>query len=77
MNIQVFREVEMPTDLTGGEYSTAEIGIYIDPHLPIRTQRLLVIHSIIENYCRSWAHDKVEELCEFIEDGIDQVEGIE
>lgn len=73
MNIQIIKDTEMPTDLTGGEYSSANIDIYVDSDLDIRTQRLLVIHSVIENYCRSWVHSKVEELEGFIGEALDQL----
>ena len=77
MNIQIKRDATMPTDLTGGEFGVSTLKIYVDPALPIRTQRILVIHSIIENYNRGIPHDKVEELCEFIEGGLDMLEEIE
>ena len=76
MNIKLFREAGIPTHLTGGEYATADINIYIDPTLDIREQRILVIHTVIENYNRSMPHDKVEELCGFIEDALDLLEDI-
>ena len=73
MNIRVVKDSEMPTDLTGGEYTVAKIDIYIDPDLDTRSQELLVIHAVIENYCRNWEHDKVEELCDLIEEGLDRL----
>ena len=71
--IKIIKDQNMPSDLTGGEYATVDITIHVDPRLPVRTQRMLVIHSIIENYCMSWSHNKVEELCSFIEDGLDDL----
>jgi len=76
MNIKVFTDRDMPTDLTGGELTVANINIYIDPDLDMRTQRLLVIHGVIENYNRSMPHDKVDELCSFIEEALDMLEEI-
>ena len=74
MNIKIIKDETMPSDLTGGEYSTADIGIFIDPSLPIRTLRLLVIHAVLENYCPSWEHSKIEELVAYIEEGLDMLE---
>ncbi len=62
-----------PTHLTGGEFGVSKLDIYVDPSLPERTQQMLVIHSIIENYNRGMAHDKVEELCSFIEEALDML----
>ena len=79
MNIKVIKDKDMETfrelsSLVGGECGVPNLTIYIDPILPKRTQQLLVIHSIIENYNRGMPHDKVEELCSFIEDGLDELE---
>ena len=73
MNIQVIKDKTMPTDLTGGEYGVPKLDIYVDPNLSERTQRILVIHCIIENYDRSLPHEKVEELCQMIEDALDLI----
>jgi len=73
MNVKVIKDKQVPTDLTGGEYATCNVTIYVNPKLPKRTQRLLVIHSVIENYCQEWNHNKIEELCEYIEDALDQI----
>lgn len=78
MNIQVIKDNDLATyralsSLVGGECGIPSLKIYIDPQLPPRTQRMLVIHSIIENYNRTMPHDKVEELCGFIEDALDML----
>ena len=57
------------------EYAEVNTIIHIDKNLAPRTQRNLTIHAVIETYCPSWPHDKIEELEELIIDGIDQVEG--
>lgn len=61
---------------TGGEYAISEITIHINKILPIRDQRMLAIHAVIENYNRSMSHDKVMELCGFIEDALDEIEAL-
>ena len=55
------------------EHSIANIEIHIDKHLIKRIQENLVIHSVIENYCRNWPHDKVDELEELIREGLDKL----
>ena len=76
MNIKVFKDKLIPPHLafTGGEYGIAKLDIYVDPDLPIRTQRMLVIHSIIEDYFGCLSHDKIEELCGYIEEALDILE---
>ena len=59
--------------VTGGEYAISELSIFVNPELPMRTQRLLIIHAIIENYAPAWHHDKVDDLTALIEDGLDQL----
>ena len=73
MNIKITKDETMPTHLTGGEFGISNLEIFIDPRLPIETQRMLVIHCIVENYCRSWSHDKVEQLCGFIEGALEEL----
>ena len=57
----------------GGEYATCDVSVIVDSTLPLRTQRILVIHAILENYNPSWVHDKIDELTALIEDGLDQL----
>jgi hypothetical protein len=52
--------------ITGGEYAIADLTIFVDTNLPYPVQKDLVIHSVIENYCMSWTHDKVEELTDHV-----------
>lgn len=73
MNIKIIFDTEMPTNLTGGEFTSVDTNIFIDSNLDIRTQRELVTHAIIESYCPSWEHSKVDELGELIQEGIDQL----
>ena len=56
------------------EYTETNVVIHIDKNMPLRTQRNLAIHAIIETYCPSWVHEKVEALEELIIDVIDKVE---
>ena len=73
MNIRVIKDKTQPTHFTGGEFGISRLDIYIDPSLPERTQQELIIHCVIENYCRSWQHGKVEELCGYVEDALDKL----
>ena len=59
---------------TGGEYATNIVEINVDDSLPMSEQRRLVIHSTIENYCRNWAHDNVNELEQLIVYALDQLD---
>ncbi len=74
INIKVIKDKNQPTHFTGGEFGISKLEVYIDPTLPDRTQRALVIHCVVENYLRSVSHEKIEELCSFIEDALDQLE---
>jgi hypothetical protein len=58
---------------TGGEYAVIDLEIHVDKSLTYEEKQELIIHSIIENYCRSWSHDKVEELGQEIWDGLLQL----
>lgn len=73
MNINLKFE-EIPDDLMDREYATHEVTIYIDERLAYRTKRTMVVHAIIENYCRNWPHNKVEELTECIQSGLDDLD---
>jgi len=77
MNIKVIKDDSMPSHLTGGECGISGLEIYVDPRLPIRMQRILIIHSIIENYFRSIEHNKVDDIVELITEALDQLDGIE
>ncbi|MFH1231755.1 MAG: hypothetical protein V1709_09695 [Planctomycetota bacterium] len=74
MNIKVTKYDDMPSHLTGGEYSTCDVEIYIDPKLPLRTQRGLVIHAVIEIYFPSLYHSVIEEIEDLLQDALDQLE---
>jgi hypothetical protein len=58
---------------TGGEYATIDIVIHIDKNLSYEEQQEVLIHSVIENFCRDWSHDKVEELTSEIWDSLIQL----
>ncbi len=78
MNIEVIKDEDMGayrelSSMVGGECGVPSLKIYIDPSLAERTQRMLIIHSVIENYNRSMPHDKVEQLCGFIEEALDML----
>ena len=76
MNITVIKEplVGLSSQDVVCEYARLKLEIHIDENISPHLQRNLVIHSVIENYCRSWTHDKVEQLEELIIDGLDQLE---
>jgi len=59
---------------TGGEFAITTHEIHVDPQLPPRIQRNRVIHSVIEGFCANWCHDKVDELTDLIQDGLDQLD---
>ena len=71
----MIKDETMPTHFTGGEFGISGLDIYIDPSLPERTQRELIIHCVIECFDRSLPHNKVELLTEFIIEALDQLEG--
>jgi O-acetyl-ADP-ribose deacetylase (regulator of RNase III) len=75
MNLRVIKE-EMSDylDIHGGECAVTKTEIYVDKNLHPRVQRNLVIHAVVESFCRSWDHDKVEELTELITEALDQLE---
>ena len=74
MNIKIIKEnISEYMDVHGGECATFRLEIIVDENLTERSQRNLVIHAIIENYCRSWVHDKVDELTQYIGDALDQL----
>jgi len=74
MNIRILREASNHSYDTGGEYAIANIDIYIDETIPMRAQRERVIHAIVENFSRGMCHDKVDELTEFLIEGLDKLE---
>ena len=77
MDISVFYEEDRGASVfTGGEYTLCKVEIFIDKELPLREQRALVIHAVIENYCRNWVHDTVIELNDLIQDALDKLEAL-
>ena len=75
MEIEIISEEFKPEEnsFTGGEYALCKVQVYIDNNLPFVYQQERVIHAVIENYCRCWPHDQVQELTEFIMDGLIQL----
>jgi len=73
MNINLNFE-EIPDDSVDGEYGIPTLDIYIDKDLSYRTQRTLVIHAIVENFCVPWTHEIVEQLVAHIEFGLNELD---
>ena len=75
MNITIIREslVNLSSQDAVGEYGVVNAEIHVDDALPKLAQRNLVIHAVIEIYCPSWPHNKVEELEEHIADALDKL----
>jgi len=74
MNLKVRRIDDTYTHLTGGAYAVPEVTIEVDGTLPLRIQRKLVIHEVLENYLRATSHDKIEELTDLIQEALDKLE---
>ena len=74
MNIKVILDKGVPIAETGGEYGIASLEIFVNSDLPIRKQRILVIHSVLENWFPSLTHATIDKLTSDIEDGLDQLE---
>ncbi len=72
MNIKINKTSMHPYEscCTGGEWTTTDVKINVDENLPLEIQQENVIHSVIEVYCRNWPHDKVEELTNYIMEGL-------
>ena len=77
MNISVKKLESKFSHLTGGECTAVDMEIEVDTTLPFKEQQGLIIHTIVENYCRSWTHDKVEELTDLIQDALDKLEEVQ
>ena len=73
MNIEIILGESNHSFETGGEYAIAKLDVYIDKTLPFRIQRGLIIHAIVENYLRSIPHSRVDELTEYLQDGLEQL----
>lgn len=73
MNIKVIKREPSFSHLTGGEETAQHVEISIDRTLYPYEQEGLVIHSIVETYCLSWPHDKIDELTEYIQEGLEQL----
>ena len=76
MDIKVNKEDSKFSHLTGGEYATCDVVIYVDETLPLEEQRELVIHAVLENYFRSIPHDKIDELTSFITEALSMLPDI-
>lgn len=77
MNLVVRREDAIHSAFTGGECAAVTTEISIDTTLPPVTQRGLIIHAILESYCCSWPHGKIDELEELIQEGLDLLEKLQ
>ena len=75
MNIKVHKEklLNKSSQEPVCEHANLNLDIYIDTKIPRRLQENLVIHAVIENYCPSWVHDKVDALEGYIRDGLDKL----
>ena len=74
MNIIVIKSnIKNYQDIHGGECASTKVEIEVDSSLRKRVQRNLVIHAVIEVFCRPWTHDKVEELTDYICDALDEL----
>ena len=75
MNIKIILEdlISISDQEAVGEYAVGNLEIHIEKGLPPIAQRNMVIHSCIEWFCMSWTHEKVEQLEEFIADGLDKL----
>ncbi len=75
MNLFIVKEsIKNYFDLHGGACASVKVEITVDDALPPRVQRNLVIHEIIECYCPSWHHDKIEELADLLIEGLNELE---
>ena len=74
MNLKVIKEdIAGYMDVHGGECVAVTAVISVDQNLPPRVQRNLVLHGVVETFCSSWHHSKIEELVEYLEDALDQL----
>ena len=55
------------------EYAENSLTIHLDENLPLRAQRTLVLHAVLENYFPCLTHEKVEELEELMIDALDKI----
>ena len=76
MNILITKENLRELDPEILECAQMDLRISLEQDLPIRKQRELVIHAIIENFNLSWTHDKIDELTDYITGALDDLEGI-
>lgn len=75
MNITVAYEKDHRANIyRGGECVVSNIEIFIDPEMSYMEQQLLAVHGVVENYNLGLPHDKVDQLCGYIEDALIQLE---
>jgi len=74
MEVKVIQSKDMPSHLTGGEYAINDVTIYVDKKLPKIIKQNLVVHAVVECYCSSWSHPKVEELTDLIVDALEKLQ---
>jgi len=58
------------------ECAVCELIVTVDQRISERDKRAMVIHAVLENYFQSVDHDKIDEVCDLIQDGIDQLGGL-
>ena len=75
MRVSVLQEdlIGLSPEETIDEYATCDLKIYVDKSLPYEIKQNLVIHAVIENFCLSWPHDKVEELGALIREALQDI----
>jgi len=72
MKIKVNYE-DQPIHLTGGEYATCDVNIYIDERLNEIDQTELVIHAVLENLMPLLPHDMLDRVVDTTMDGLGQL----
>ncbi len=75
MIVKIFKEnlISLCSQEAIEEYSVNTLEIYLHDGMSAIQQRNLVIHSVIENFCKTWSHDKVEELEDLIVSSLDEL----
>jgi len=62
-----------PIRLTGGEYATCEVEIFVNKNLSEWEQTELVIHAVLENLMPLLPHDMLDRLVDATMDGLGQL----
>ncbi len=76
MNITVKKDASKETArVTGGGCAEIQVEITIDPDMTDRQQVLTLFHEWVEACVPCLPHDKIEEMTEGFDKGLDQLEG--